>query len=92
METNTSQPQSNEGHFQRLSHLLDLEGEAEKQAALQELQRRSPAEAEASGSSLINLIIRDEDSGLGGRIPAKSREDATKTFLCPGRGLVSAHR
>ena len=32
------------------------------------MQRRSPAAAEASGSTLINLVIRDEDAGLGGRI------------------------
>jgi ATP-dependent RNA/DNA helicase IGHMBP2 len=54
-------------HFQRLKHLLDLEAEAEKQETLRLLQRRSPAEAEASGNSLINLVIRDESAGLGGR-------------------------
>jgi superfamily I DNA and/or RNA helicase len=45
-----------------------MEAEAEKQAALHDMQRRSPAAAEASGSTLINLVIRDEDAGLGGRI------------------------
>ncbi len=55
-------------HFQRLLHLLELEAEAEKQEIGRNLQRRSPAEAEASGSSLINLVIRDEEIGLGGRI------------------------
>lgn len=55
-------------HFQRLIRLLELEAEAEKRAALQEMQRRSPAAAEASGSTLLNLVIKDEASGLGGRI------------------------
>ncbi|MBI5353696.1 MAG: IGHMBP2 family helicase [Chloroflexi bacterium] len=57
-----------EDHFQRLARLLDLEAEAEKQETLRSLEKLSPAEAEASGNSLINLVIREEDSGLGGRI------------------------
>ncbi|MBI5961875.1 MAG: DNA-binding protein, partial [Chloroflexi bacterium] len=57
-----------EDHFQRLARLLDLEAEAEKQEAIRSLEKLSPAEAEASGSSLINLVIREEDSGLGGKI------------------------
>jgi ATP-dependent RNA/DNA helicase IGHMBP2 len=55
-------------HFQRLIRLLEMEAEAEKQEALQDMQRRSPAAAEASGFTLTNLVIRDEDAGLGGRI------------------------
>ena len=55
-------------HFQRLIRLLELEADAEKQEALRDMQRRSPAAAEASGSTLINLVIRDEQAGLGGRI------------------------
>lgn len=60
--------QPKEDHFQRLSRLLDLEAEAEKLETLRELERHTPAEAEALGNSLINLVIRDEDAGLGGRI------------------------
>ncbi|MEM7347588.1 MAG: IGHMBP2 family helicase [Chloroflexota bacterium] len=56
-----------ETHFQRLNRLMALEGEAEKEELLQDLYRRSPAEAEAAGSSLIHLIIVSEDIGLGGR-------------------------
>ncbi len=55
-------------HFQRLLRLLDLEADAEKQALITDLQRRSPASAEASGASLNTLVIRDETAGLGGRI------------------------
>jgi ATP-dependent RNA/DNA helicase IGHMBP2 len=57
-----------EEHFARLMRLLDLEAEAEKLEAIRSLEKLSPAEAEASGSSLINLVIREEDSGLGGKI------------------------
>ena len=35
---------------------------------MREAQRRSPAEAEAAGHSLIHLVIREEAAGLGGRI------------------------
>jgi superfamily I DNA and/or RNA helicase len=55
-----------EEHFQRLSRLLDLEAEAEKLEALRSIERRSPAEAEETGNSLIHLTIRAEDAGLGG--------------------------
>jgi superfamily I DNA and/or RNA helicase len=55
-------------HFQRLTRLLELEAEAEKQQALQDMQRRSPAAAEAAGGTLTALVIREEDAGLGGRI------------------------
>jgi ATP-dependent RNA/DNA helicase IGHMBP2 len=55
-------------HFQRLLRLLELESEAEKQSALREAQRRSPAQAEAAGHSLTRLAIREEDGGLGGRV------------------------
>ena len=55
-------------HFQRLLALLDLEAEAEKQQTLDDLQHHSPAAAEEAGSTLINLVIKDENAGLGGRI------------------------
>jgi len=55
-------------HFDRLIRLLEMEAEAEKQEAMQDMQCQSPAEAEASGTTLTNLVIRDEDTGFGGRI------------------------
>jgi ATP-dependent RNA/DNA helicase IGHMBP2 len=61
-------PQTIDTHFDRLLRLMELEAEAEKQQALQAMARRTPAEAEASGYSLINLVIREEEAGLGGRI------------------------
>lgn len=54
-------------YFGNLSLLLDLEAEAEKQEALRERTRLSPKEAEATGNSIINLVIREEGYGLGGR-------------------------
>jgi ATP-dependent RNA/DNA helicase IGHMBP2 len=54
-------------HFERLLRLLELEAEAEKAELLRYMQRRSPTEAEESGNSLINLVVRAEDTGLGGR-------------------------
>jgi len=53
-------------YFGNLSLLLDLEAEAEKQEALRERTKLTPAEAEASGNSLIGLVIREEGYGLGG--------------------------
>ncbi|MEI6291107.1 MAG: AAA domain-containing protein, partial [Chloroflexota bacterium] len=55
-------------HFSRLLYLLDLEAEAEKQANLADLQQSSPKAAEQNGISLINLVIRSENSGMGGRV------------------------
>ena len=54
-------------YFGNLSLLLDLEAEAEKQEAVRERTKLSPKEAEATGNSIINLVIREEGYGLGGR-------------------------
>ena len=40
-----------EEHFARLVRLLDMEAEAEKLESLRELERHTPAEAEASGTA-----------------------------------------
>ena len=55
-------------HFDKLLQLLELESEAEKQAALRDAQRLSPTDAEAAGHSLIHLVVREENAGLGGRV------------------------
>ncbi len=54
-------------HLQRLIHLLEVEREAEGQRAVELSRRLSPAEAERAGHSLVDLIIIDEEAGLGGR-------------------------
>jgi superfamily I DNA and/or RNA helicase len=56
-----------EDHFQRLARLLDLESRAEAQQAAERGRRLSPAESERAGTSLVDLVIADEDTGLGGR-------------------------
>jgi len=50
-----------------LSKLLDLEGAAEAEQVRRQRERLSPGDAEQSGFSLINLTIRDQEAGLGGR-------------------------
>ena len=58
---------ANEEHFARLARLLKLENAAEAERVLERGRRLSPAEAEQSGNSLLDLVITDEDTGLGGR-------------------------
>ncbi|MBK9781909.1 MAG: AAA family ATPase [Anaerolineales bacterium] len=53
-------------YFGNLTLLLDLEAEAEKKEAVRERVKYSPAEAEATGNSIVNLVIREEGFGLGG--------------------------
>ena len=60
-------PSHLDDHFQRLARLLDLENRAEAQRAVERSRRLKPAEAEKSGTSLIDLTIVDEEVGLGGR-------------------------
>jgi ATP-dependent RNA/DNA helicase IGHMBP2 len=54
-------------HFQRLAELLELESEAEARQILERVRRLGPGEAEQSGSCLVDLVVRDEYAGLGGR-------------------------
>jgi len=55
-------------HFRRLTHLMAVEAKAEQERLQQQMQQITPAAAEASGNSLIQLTIRDEVAGLGGRV------------------------
>jgi superfamily I DNA and/or RNA helicase len=61
-------------HFQRLAELLELESEAEARQILESSRRRSAAEAEKSGNSLVELVIHDEYAGLGGRVVVAFRK------------------
>ncbi|HVC93354.1 MAG TPA: IGHMBP2 family helicase [Pirellulales bacterium] len=56
-----------EDHFLRFARLLELEGRAEAERLLRRGRRLSAAEAERTGNALIDLVIADEDAGLGGR-------------------------
>ena len=55
------------GHLKRLVRLLDLESHAEDQKAMERGRRLSSADAERTGTSLVDLVITDEETGLGGR-------------------------
>src|SRR5215212_1665726 len=54
-------PPLGDEHFDRLSRLLDLEAEAERQQAARPT-------GDGEGRALTGLVIRDEDAGLGGRL------------------------
>lgn len=54
-------------HFDRLLRLLELESRAEAQRAVERGRKLSPADAEKSGHSLVDLMVVDDDAGLGGR-------------------------
>src|SRR5208337_902486 len=60
-------PASQEDHFQRLARLLELESAAEARQMQERSQRQSAAEAERTGTSLVDLVVIEEHSGLGGR-------------------------
>jgi superfamily I DNA and/or RNA helicase len=58
---------SPEDHFSRLADLLELESQAEARQIVERVARLPPAQAEATGHSLIDLVVRDGYAGLGGR-------------------------
>ena len=60
-------PENPDLHFHRLARLLDLESRAEAEQVRARLESLSPAEAKRAGDCLIDLVITDESSGLGGR-------------------------
>ena len=55
-------------HFQRLTTLLRLESEAEARQTLERVRRLSAADAERGGDCLLDMLVRDETAGLGGRV------------------------
>ncbi|RIK81454.1 MAG: DNA-binding protein [Planctomycetota bacterium] len=56
-----------EDHFARLARLLRLESEAAAEKAREDAARRTGEAAERTGESLVGLVVRDEETGLGGR-------------------------
>jgi superfamily I DNA and/or RNA helicase len=56
-----------DAYFQRLIHLMDLEARAELEQAQARIDRISSVEAERRGDCLIDLVIAEDASGLGGR-------------------------
>ena len=59
-------PESERAYLERLGTLLELEAAEEAARAKARAERLSPADAEAAGISLVDLVVADEYSGLGG--------------------------
>ena len=58
-------------HLRKLVRLIEIEREAESQRAIELCRKLSPSEAERAGHSLVDLVILDEEAGLGGRYLVK---------------------
>jgi ATP-dependent RNA/DNA helicase IGHMBP2 len=56
-----------EDHFARLTRLLRMEAEAATTKAREDALRRTGEAAERTGESLVGLVVRGEEAGLGGR-------------------------
>ncbi len=54
-------------HFQRLADWIDLESVAEAERLNERRKRQKGPDAEKSGETLLDLVVTDEDAGLGGR-------------------------
>src|SRR5438105_4795487 len=64
----TPAPAADDGdHFQRLARLLELESQAEAEQARSRAELLSPADAERAGDCLVEMVVAEESSGLGGR-------------------------
>ncbi|MCF7974775.1 MAG: AAA family ATPase [Phycisphaerae bacterium] len=66
-ESPGSASDNGDSHFEQLANLLELEHQEEAREAVERGRRLSYADAERSGTSLVDLVIADEDTGLGGR-------------------------
>ncbi|NQT12113.1 MAG: AAA family ATPase, partial [Planctomycetes bacterium] len=91
-DISTDSGSGGEGHFERLVRLLDMESQAEAQEAVERCRRLSPADAERTGTSLVDLVITDEDAGLGGRyllrLAKRNRSSLPWTRLGVGSPVV----
>ena len=54
-------------HFQRLAEWIDLESVAEAERLNERRKNQKGPDAEKSGETLLDLVVTDEDAGLGGR-------------------------
>jgi len=54
-------------HFARFGRWLEMESHAERQRLEERRQVQSSARAERSGETLLDLVVRNHASGLGGR-------------------------
>lgn len=58
---------SQDKYFQQLRRWIDLESDAERARMVERRKRRSAADAEKRGESILDLVISDHTTGLGGR-------------------------
>jgi len=56
-----------ETHFARFQRWLKMEGQAERERLEARHRVQSSADAERSGETLLNMVIRNHTTGLGGR-------------------------
>jgi ATP-dependent RNA/DNA helicase IGHMBP2 len=88
----TSGAEGGLGHLQKLVRLIDVERKAEAERAIERCQRMTPQEAERAGHSLVDLVIVDEEAGLGGRylvtLAKRSRGPLPWTRLSVGSPVV----
>lgn len=61
------QPLSAPEHFANLRRWLEMEGEAERERLENRRRVQSSAQAERSGDTLLDLVVRTHTTGLGGR-------------------------
>jgi superfamily I DNA and/or RNA helicase len=54
-------------HLTRLVRLIEIERKAEAERAVELSRRLSASEAERAGHALVDLVVLDEEAGLGGR-------------------------
>jgi superfamily I DNA and/or RNA helicase len=92
-------------HFQHLAELLDLESQAEARQILERIRRLRQDAAEQSGDCLVDLVVREEYAGLGGRslltlgkrnpsqpLPWTRLQPGTPVLLSPQGGRVNGWR
>jgi superfamily I DNA and/or RNA helicase len=80
-------------YFARQLELLELEARAEQERLREQMQSMSAADAERSGNSLVQLVIRDEYAGMGGRVLVRlakrnQQERLPWTQLKPGTPVL----
>ncbi len=62
-----SRPLRADKHFSNLHRWLEMEGEAERQRLAQRRKIQSSEEAERTGETLLDMVVRSHTTGLGGR-------------------------
>lgn len=67
-ESPVAHSRRSESHFDKLLRLLDIESRAEAEQTMRRARATAGEAAEKSGNTLVQLVLRDETAGLGGRV------------------------